>query len=87
MPQYEIEQFELHVMKYRGEATSEAEAISKLFEDEAEPVEQSQEYIETAEEFGMPVEQNQELADRLRDFGVHVGEAVIPSIRAARKVE
>jgi type III secretion system FlhB-like substrate exporter len=87
MPQYEIEQFELHVMKYRVEADSEAEAIAKLFEGDAEPVEQSQEYIEVAEDFGIPVEQHQELADQLRDLGIHVGEAVIPSIRAIVKVK
>lgn len=30
MPVYEIEQYELHSLKYRVEANSEAEAIAKL---------------------------------------------------------
>ncbi len=30
VPTYQIEQYELHVMKYRVEAGSEAEAIDKL---------------------------------------------------------
>ena len=36
MPTYEIEQYELHAMKYRVEAATEAEAIAKLFQGEAE---------------------------------------------------
>ena len=32
MPTYEIEQYELHTMKYRVEASNEAEAIKKLFD-------------------------------------------------------
>ena len=31
---YEIEQYELHTMKYRVEAATEAEAITKLFQGE-----------------------------------------------------
>ena len=87
MARYEIEQYELHVMKYRVEADTEAEAIAKLFEGEAEPVEQSQEYVEVAEDFGLPVDDDQDLADELRALGVPVGEAVIPSIRSIVRVE
>lgn len=87
MARYEIEQFELHIMRYRVEADTEAEAIAKLFEGEDEPVEQSQEYVEVAEDFGMPVEKNQELTEGLRSLGIPVGEAVIPSIRSIVRVE
>lgn len=31
MPKYEIEQYELHTMKYQITADNEAEAIAKLF--------------------------------------------------------
>ena len=31
MPVFEIEQYELHTMKFRVEAANEAEAIAKLF--------------------------------------------------------
>jgi hypothetical protein len=34
MPTYEIEQYELHVQKYRVEADDEADAIAKLFQGE-----------------------------------------------------
>jgi hypothetical protein len=85
MPTYEIEQYELHAMKYRVEAASEAEAIRKLFDGEAEPVEQSQDFIEVAEDFGMPAEEYRELADALRNLGIPV-DAVIPSIRSIEKI-
>lgn len=87
MPMYEIEQYELHVMKYRVEAKSEAEAIAKLLDGEAEPVDDSLEYIEVAEDFGLPVDECRELADELRELGVPVGEHVIPSIRSIEEVE
>ncbi|MCH7687410.1 MAG: hypothetical protein IH899_12140 [Planctomycetes bacterium] len=82
MPNYEIEQYELHTMKYRVEASNEAEAIKKLFDGEAEPVDQSQDYIEVCEDLGLPAEEHRELADQLRTLGVSVGEHVIPSIRS-----
>ena len=87
MPKFEIEQFELHAMKYRVEADSEAQAIAKLFNGEAEPVEQSQDFIEVAEDFGLPADEYRELADQLRAMGVAVGEAVIPSIRSIVQVK
>lgn len=87
MPMFEIEQYELHAMKYRVEAANEAEAIRRHFDGEAEPVEQSQDYIEVAEDFGLPVDEYRELADELRALGVAVGDAVIPSIRSIEQVE
>jgi hypothetical protein len=85
MRTYEIEQYELHAMKHRVEAASEAEAIRKLFDGEAEPVEQSQDFVEVAEDFGLPAEEHRELADALRNQGISVDE-VIPSIRSIQKV-
>jgi hypothetical protein len=87
MPMFEIEQFELHAMKYRVEADSEAQAIRLLFDGEAEPVEQSQDFIEVAEDFGLPTDEYRELAGQLRGLGVAVGEAVIPSIRSIVRVK
>lgn len=87
MPMFEIEQYELHAMKYRVEAATEAEAIRRLLDGEAEPVEQSQDYIEVAEDVGLPVDEYRELADELRALGVAVGDAVIPSIRSIERVE
>jgi type III secretion system FlhB-like substrate exporter len=83
---YEIEQYELHTMKYRVEANSEAEAIAKLFDGEGEAVCNSLEYIEVAEDFGLPVDEHPDLADALQKLGVSVGDAVIPSIRSIQKV-
>jgi hypothetical protein len=86
MPTFEIEQYELHSIKYRVEATSEAEAIVKLLGGEAEPVEQSQDFIEVADDYGMATREHQELVRALRKLGVTVGK-VIPSIRGIEKVE
>ena len=69
------------------EATDEADAIAKLFAGEADPVEQSDEYIEVAEDYGMPADQNQELAEELRRTGNYaVAANVIPSIRSIAEV-
>ena len=87
MPTFEIEQYELHTQTYRVEASSEAEAIKRLFSGDGEAVDNSQEYIEVADNFGLPVEQHRELADALRSLDVSVGEDIIASIRAIEEVE
>ena len=86
MPTYEIEQCELHVMKYQVEAASEAEAIAKLFQGEAEPVCQSQEFVEVADDFGMPADEYPGLVEALGALGVSVNGAVIPSIRSIEQI-
>ena len=85
MPTFEIEQYELHAMKYRVGAASEAEVIRMLFDGEAEPVEQSQDFVEVAEDYGLPADEYRDLADALHDLGIPV-DAVIPSIRSIKKV-
>jgi hypothetical protein len=86
MPTYEIEQYELHAMKYRVEASCEAEAIAKLFDGEGEAVDNSLEYIEVPEDYGLPVDEFRELADALHDQGVRIGNDIIPSIRSIERV-
>jgi hypothetical protein len=73
-------------MKYRVEAENEADAIVKLLDGEAEPVEQSQDFIEVADDYGLPADEYRELADALREHGVPV-DVVIPSIRSIETVE
>ncbi len=87
MPMYEIEQYELHVQHYRIEADSEAQAICKLFNSEADPVDDSLEYVEICEDRGLPAEEYRELAGELRSLRLPVDEAVIPSIRSIERVE
>lgn len=87
MPKYEIEQYEIHIAKYRVEAESKAAAIQKLFEGELEPVDGSLEYVEVAEEIGLPVDEYRDLADDLRSLGVLIGHDVIPSIRSVEEIE
>ena len=87
MPTYEIEQYELHAVTYRVKAKSEAEAIRKLFQGKAEPVEQSHEVIEVADDYGIPVDEYPELAAALRKLGELRGkDEIIPSIRNIEKV-
>lgn len=81
MPTFEIEQYELHCLRYRVQAASEAEAVAKVLNGTALPVDDSQEYVEVPEDVGLPAEQHRELAEALRDLGIQV-DAVIPSIRS-----
>ena len=74
-------------MKYRVEADSEAEAVVMLLEGEAEPVGQSPEHIEVAEDYGLPVGEFPALAKALSDLNVSVGESIIPSIRSIDVVQ
>ena len=87
MPMYEIEQYEVHTQKYRIEADSEAQAIANLFQGKADPVDNSLELIEVAEDYGLPADEHRQLADQLRAMGVTVDEVVIPSIRSIVKVD
>lgn len=86
MPLYEIEQYELHTSTFRVEAANEAEAIAKLLDGEAASVDNSQSFIEVAEDFGLPVDEYRDLAKQLVKLGVPVGEHVIPSIRSIEEV-
>ena len=87
MPTFEIEQYELHTMKYRVRAQNEAEAIARLLGGELEPVEGSLEFIEVAENLGLPTDEYRDLAEALRSLGVPVDEDIIPSIRSIVKVD
>lgn len=85
MPAYEIEQYELHAQTYRVEATSEAEAIKKLFDGQAEPVDDALEYVQVADKYGMPADEHRNLIAHLRTLDVAAGDDVIPSIRLVRR--
>ena len=87
MPIFEIEQYEIHAQTYQVEADSEADAIVKLLDGDAEPVDDTLVYIEIAEDLGLPVDECWELADQIRDLGVPVDGHVIPSIRAVKVIE
>lgn len=86
MPTFEIEQYEICVTKYRVEASSESEAITKLLDGGAEAIDNSHEYIEVAEDWGLPANEHQELAAGLRELGIPFDE-IIPSIRSIEQIE
>jgi hypothetical protein len=83
---FEIEQYLLHTERYRVEAKNRAEAIARLFNGEADPIDNSLDYIEVADKYGMPASQNQTLVDQLHKLGIAT-DAIIPSIRTIEKVE
>ena len=86
MPTFEIEQYELHTQRYRVEAESEAEAIKRLFDGEAQPVEGSLEFVDVADDLGLPVEEYAELAEALKELEVSMDD-VIPSVRDIVRIE
>ena len=63
MPTYEIEQYEIHVQKYTVEAANMAEAIAKLIDGLAEPVDNGGDFVEIADEHGLPVDEYPDLAE------------------------
>lgn len=87
MPKFRIEQYEIHTMAYEVEAATEADGVCKVLNGMAIPVDDSQEYIEVADDYGLPADKHRELADELRSLGVSVGEVVIPSIRSIERIE
>lgn len=82
MPLFEIEQYQIHAVKYRVMADSPADAIVRLLDCEAEHVGGSLEFIEIAGDVGLDVDCCDGLAEELRKLGVPVGEYFIPSIRS-----
>jgi hypothetical protein len=86
MPTFEIEQYGLHVLKYRVEAGSEASAVAEVLTGTASPADNGLKFVEIAEDFGLPAEEKRELADALRDPGVRV-DVVIPSIGSIVEVD
>jgi len=88
MPTYRIEQYELHVQAYNVTADSEADAIARLFMGEGDPIDNSLEFVEIADDHGMRVDENDDLADQLFDRGTINGhDEIIPSIRCIEEVE
>ena len=86
MPRYEIEQYEIHTVRFEAEAKNEAEAIAKVFNGQATPIDNSNELVEVCEDLGMPVDLHGSLAKQLRKLGVAIGEHVIPSIRSVEEI-
>ena len=87
MPNFEIEQYELHSVTYRLEAKNEAEAIKRLLDGEATQIDDSQEYIEIAEDVGLSIEDDSDLKSELKALDVVVCEGFVPSIRSIKVVD
>jgi hypothetical protein len=88
MPVYRIEQYEIHCQGYNVTGDTEAQAISNLFLGEGDPIDNSLEFVEIADDHGMSVNDNRDLADQLFDRGTINGhDKIIPSIRSIEQVE
>jgi type III secretion system FlhB-like substrate exporter len=83
---FEIEQYLLHTERYRVQANSEADAIARVYQGEADPIDNSLDFIEVADKYGMPANQNRTLVDQLHKLGIAT-DTIIPSIRTIEKVE
>lgn len=86
MPVFQVEQYEVHSMTYQIEADDVAQAIVKLFDGEGEPVANSLEYVEIADERGLWSDEHPKLAEQLRSHGLPVDQ-VIPTIRSVSQLE
>ena len=83
--EFEVEFYELWCSKVRVRARSRAEAIMKALDGDGDPVDNSSEYIETAEDYGMPTDENRELAEELRQQGFDVECSHISGIRGIER--
>lgn len=88
MPMFEVEQYELHVIKKRVRADTFSEAIKHVMDGKGEFVDHSQELVEVADVYGMPSDANRDIVDGLRELGVTgCGDGIIPGIRSVEEVD
>lgn len=90
MPIYDVEQYELHAQTYRVEAASEAEAIAKVLDSEADALDDACDYIEVPDVYGMSEEEPGafEIISELRRLGYHIGQdGYVDSIRSVTEVK
>ena len=67
MPEFEIEQYELHAQKYRVEAENMEEAMRIFFETGGEAVDNTLEFIEVAHDYSSPELLTEEEYDSLAE--------------------
>jgi hypothetical protein len=84
---YKIGQLEVYVKTYQVEATSEAEAIVKLFDGEGVLLDTEVELADLCDDRGLPADEHPALAASLRDAGIMTDQSVIPSIFSIEQVE
>ena len=86
MPIYEIEQYEVHVQRFRIEADSEADAVARLLQGGGDPLDLT--FVNIADDMGMSVAENPDLACELFERGVlKPDDTLLPSVRSVSVVE
>ena len=83
---YEVEQYELHVQRWRVEGTDEADAIAKALMCEGDPI--SLVFVEVVDQLGMSLLEDPNLADELWERGViDTTDTIVPSIRSVQEIK
>ena len=83
---YEVEQYELHVQRWRIEGTGEADVIAKVLMGEGEPL--SLVFVEVVDQLGMSLLENLDLANDLWERGViDTADTIVPSIRSVQEIK
>jgi type III secretion system FlhB-like substrate exporter len=86
MPQFAVEQYELHACTYHVTADSAAEAIHKVLNGGETMVDNSGKYIEVAEDVGLPCDEYRDIVEALQRLGDRIPESHIPSIRSVEEI-
>jgi len=88
MPEFIVEQYELHVQKYRVTAMDRVEAVRAVLDGAGTAIDNSGEYIQPAEFYGRPAFSEDE-RQRLRLAGVpisgHENKEFVPTIRSVEE--
>lgn len=87
MPDYEIEQYEIHVQKFRVSARTKAQAIKKFLDHGGEAVDDSLKPVEVCDFLGMPIDEEPDLAMALKRLHVELDDGRIASIRSIEEVD
>jgi len=86
LKEFEIEQYELHVQKYRVEAKDRMEALRLFLDGEATACDNGCEYLEPAEAYHRPQLLTDEEFKEALKFAVVHGDNSVDSIRKVEEV-
>lgn len=85
MPSYQVEQYELHVVRhFITRASCAADAIEQVFREESQRVDDCSEFLELANAYGVVL--SAEIIEELRRPGMTLFEQRVPSIRSLQEV-
>jgi len=86
MPKFIVQQYELHKQDYEVEAADRAEAVIAVMNGEGTMVDDTQEFIESAERYGQPIFNENERA-KLKAAVLLDNDGSVPSVRSVEEEE